>query len=279
MKKVSESDLDLLNNITSSSVIIESKIKYKNGEEYEGEIINGEIRQGWGSFKYHNGDIYEGYFKSGVREGIGEYSYADGSVYRGEWLNDMKNGKGTFQVDNKEFDGIWENDNFIEGIIYKVNSIQMNEQIINKLLDEDDYIPSIPVVSINKSSTDINSFRTPIKITKNSSKNMNNKEFKLDSPSNRLTKTPLSLKKTNIYKDLKYYESEYDQYIEKLLNENKNNTEHTIDLDIRSCNLKNINLTKAINKIMKNKIKNSYHYDNCKGLPCLCATIQNFLWN
>ncbi|KAJ8319767.1 hypothetical protein KUTeg_001354 [Tegillarca granosa] len=54
---------------------------------------------GLGKVKYSNGDVYEGYFKEGERHGHGVYSQGKytsntASVYIGEWLSDKRNGYG-----------------------------------------------------------------------------------------------------------------------------------------------------------------------------------------
>jgi hypothetical protein len=97
-----------------------------NLEEYEGEVEEEEILDGWGIYRYKNGDIYEGKFKNGAREGKGEYIFADGSHYRGDWSNDKKQGYGTYKTNKMELDGLWENDNFIEGLMFKINEFELN---------------------------------------------------------------------------------------------------------------------------------------------------------
>jgi hypothetical protein len=105
-------------------------------EVYEGEVDDNDVREGWGIYKYTNGDVYEGKFKGGIKEGKGEYVYTDGSYYRGDWKNDKKNGYGTFKFNRLEYDGIWENDEFKDGIVFRVNKFETNLAFRNTFLNE-----------------------------------------------------------------------------------------------------------------------------------------------
>ena len=72
------------------------KIKYKNGEFYIGQVLDGN-KQGEGTLYYKNGNIkYIGDFINDKFEGKGKYIYQNGEYYIGEWLNDKKQGKGIF---------------------------------------------------------------------------------------------------------------------------------------------------------------------------------------
>jgi hypothetical protein len=268
---------ELDNGLLSETIVNNDvRIEYKNKEEYIGEVIEGNIREGWGIFKYSNGDIYEGYFKNGVREGKGEYRYRDGSVYRGEWFNDMKNGYGTFQVDKKEFDGIWQDDNFKEGMIYKINSLKVDDNVIDKMLEDEIVQPKLSTFSSVNIHEVINSFRTPMKNTRSTMNITANSEFRIDSPK----KTPTSIKASNIYKEKNYYEKEYNKHIKEMLDYNpKISKEHVVDIEIRSCILEDKRITKTLNRILQNKYDGNYHYESCKGQPCLCSTIQNYIWS
>ena len=50
-------------------------------------IINGQ-----GTYKYPNGEVYEGEWKDRKRNGRGTNKYPNGEVYEGEWQDDKKNG-------------------------------------------------------------------------------------------------------------------------------------------------------------------------------------------
>ena len=99
----------------------ESKIEYKNGDTYTGEIdIKTEKRHGHGKYvfakteAYFEGTydmdkrvhgtifygatrgMYTGDFKDGKREGQGKYNYANGDVYEGLWRGNQRHGLGTY---------------------------------------------------------------------------------------------------------------------------------------------------------------------------------------
>lgn len=52
-------------------------------------------KNGRGTMKFANGDLFEGTFKNGMREGEGYYQYYNGDKYVGYWHMDKKEGKGT----------------------------------------------------------------------------------------------------------------------------------------------------------------------------------------
>jgi hypothetical protein len=103
-------------------------IHYHNGDKYEGQIVRGNVRDGFGiyvcadkekrsnyeyigSWKnnlregegkcyFYNGDLYVGDWKQGKRHGKGDHFYRKGERYTGEWKNDMKDGTGTLVSTN-----------------------------------------------------------------------------------------------------------------------------------------------------------------------------------
>jgi len=44
------------------------------------------VAVGQGTFKYANGDIYNGNFERGLRHGEGTYTKNNGSIYEGQWI-------------------------------------------------------------------------------------------------------------------------------------------------------------------------------------------------
>jgi hypothetical protein len=113
-------------------------ISYNNKTEfYEGEVDDNSVRDGWGIYKYKNGDVYEGKFRNGVREGKGEYMYTDGSFYRGDWKNDKKHGFGTFKFNRLEYDGLWVEDEFKEGTVFKINEFETNGLFDEEFLSQE----------------------------------------------------------------------------------------------------------------------------------------------
>ena len=69
--------------------------KYTNGQIYKGEFKN-YLWHGKGHIFYPNKDIYIGDFINDNKHGKGVYIFASGETYDGEWINDRKNGKGTY---------------------------------------------------------------------------------------------------------------------------------------------------------------------------------------
>ena len=105
------------------------KIKYPNGNVYEGEIdlktwkpvpgkggfilnngkwigkLNNNLPNGYGEFHYDNGDIYIGEMKEGKRVGNGSIKYSDGSMAQGNFVNDELNGEGVYLGVVKDVNG------------------------------------------------------------------------------------------------------------------------------------------------------------------------------
>ena len=70
------------------------RIMFKNeGHVYEGEFKNNDIN-GYGTFKWKNGDSYTGYMSNGKMHGKGKYTYNNGVIYEGIYNNGVKQGKG-----------------------------------------------------------------------------------------------------------------------------------------------------------------------------------------
>jgi hypothetical protein len=69
------------------------------GHVYEGEFDNNEIN-GFGTFKWKNGDSYTGNMLNGKMHGNGKYTYNDGKVYEGRYNNGVKEGKGKIYNSN-----------------------------------------------------------------------------------------------------------------------------------------------------------------------------------
>ena len=66
------------------------KIKYKNGEFYIGQVLDGN-KKGEGTLYYKKGNIkYIGDFVNDKYQGKGKYIYENGEYYIGQWLNGKK---------------------------------------------------------------------------------------------------------------------------------------------------------------------------------------------
>lgn len=104
-------------------------IEFDHNETYDGEKldVNSTSINGYGVYRYKNGDVYEGDFVEGKRHGLGEYVYKDKSYYRGEWENDCKSGRGVYCKNGKEYNGIWKENNFISGFIFELENLKVDE--------------------------------------------------------------------------------------------------------------------------------------------------------
>ncbi len=68
---------------------------------------------GIGVYKFANGDVYEGEFKSNERCGEGRYIFNEGAnglrSFGGVYRGDMRDGSGILKYDNEEVKGKWKN--------------------------------------------------------------------------------------------------------------------------------------------------------------------------
>lgn len=63
----------------------------------------GNCDEGYGIYKYDNGERYEGHFKNGKRNGYGIYTWPTGAAYGGEWLNDARHGEAVVYLTNGNY--------------------------------------------------------------------------------------------------------------------------------------------------------------------------------
>jgi len=63
---------------------------------YEGERNAAGQMEGRGTYRYANGNVYEGEYKADQKEGRGTFRFASGNVYEGEWKAGQKEGRGTY---------------------------------------------------------------------------------------------------------------------------------------------------------------------------------------
>ena len=84
--------------------------------------------EGYGIFRYENGDLYLGEFKENVKNGYGEYIWLIGKIFFGFFINDKKNGFGVLKNGEKNYYvGFWNNDQQ-EGIGKTINIIDNKEK-------------------------------------------------------------------------------------------------------------------------------------------------------
>jgi hypothetical protein len=76
---------------------------------FEGEFIN-DLMHGKGFIKnYVEKSEYSGDTRRGKRDGYGIYKYPNGDMYQGEWLENQPHGKGkyTWAHENRTTEGMW----------------------------------------------------------------------------------------------------------------------------------------------------------------------------
>eukprot|EP01035_Chromulina_nebulosa_P027401 gene27401-36041_t len=76
---------------------------------YEGDYKDG-LKHGFGKMKFPNGDLYEGEWVENKIEGEGTYTYKkSGDIYSGSWVSNKKSGQGTleFGSDSSMLVGTW----------------------------------------------------------------------------------------------------------------------------------------------------------------------------
>ncbi|MDO4879694.1 MAG: hypothetical protein Q3983_00250 [Capnocytophaga sp.] len=111
--------------IYETGLPVKGKLKYSNGNYYEGEWTDGK-RTGIGYFRWGNGDYYEGSFKEGTRFGFGKYTYANGDVKYGFFFYD-ENKKEYSMVKEDPFPEDFSNVPINEFVIQKENPIQIRK--------------------------------------------------------------------------------------------------------------------------------------------------------
>jgi len=74
------------------------------------QCLEGDCSSGYGTYKYEDGDVYEGYWENGSREGWGTYLYKEGDVYAGLWKAGEKHYFGAYYwKDGDYYMGLWKN--------------------------------------------------------------------------------------------------------------------------------------------------------------------------
>jgi hypothetical protein len=87
--------------------------KFPNGDQYEGQWLNGKPH-GPGKYIFVTGDKYQGNFYLGKRSGFGVYTWFKGGKYEGNWKDDKRDGYGKFYwVGNAQYSGTWAADQII----------------------------------------------------------------------------------------------------------------------------------------------------------------------
>ncbi len=72
--------------------------------------VTGDCDNGYGIYRWDNGDMYEGMFKDGVFDGYGIYKWSDGYSYAGQWRNGQRHGYAVTIDNGTVASGYWDND-------------------------------------------------------------------------------------------------------------------------------------------------------------------------
>lgn len=81
--------------------------------EYNGELNNKKMMEGYGVLKLRDGSIYSGYFKNSEFHGFGCYAYSSGSFYLGDWKNGSQHGSAIFvSKDGFRYTGNFKNNKY-----------------------------------------------------------------------------------------------------------------------------------------------------------------------
>jgi hypothetical protein len=107
---------DLLKNIYenfkySTQGLLYSEQKLRNGV-YKGRVNSAGVRNGYGHYKWNNGNQYNGEWKNGNMDGFGQILFANGSEYTGNLSKNQKHGQGTFKNSDGEYRGGFYNDKY-----------------------------------------------------------------------------------------------------------------------------------------------------------------------
>tara|TARA_B100001778_G_scaffold178964_1_gene147191 strand:+ start:7068 stop:7490 length:423 start_codon:yes stop_codon:yes gene_type:complete len=98
--------------------------KFANGDKYEGQWVDSKMH-GFGKYEFANGDRYNGDFHDNKRDGSGTYVWKDKGIYKGQWKADKREGSGTFKWTNSAtYIGFWRDDQIIDMDVNTVTDTQ-----------------------------------------------------------------------------------------------------------------------------------------------------------
>ncbi len=82
-----------------------------------GECKSGNCSEGYGTYRFANGDVYMGNFKDGKQHGQGTFVWASGDKYEGEWKDGYQDGYATFTwTTGQSKNGSWSQGQFVREI-------------------------------------------------------------------------------------------------------------------------------------------------------------------
>ena len=100
--------------------------KYGNGDKYDGQWKDSKMH-GYGKYEFENGDRYNGDFHDNKRDGSGVYVWKDKGSYTGMWKLGKREGFGTFKwkKNNATYIGYWQDDQIIDMDVNTVTDSQV----------------------------------------------------------------------------------------------------------------------------------------------------------
>jgi hypothetical protein len=103
---------------------------WDSGNKYQGIFKNGK-RTGQGTYTFANGDKFVGEFLDGKFHGKGKYTYTDGDVYDGQWLLGRMSGHGVLKrADGTKQEGEFKDGAYVEK--WNMNTDEVIEPDANK---------------------------------------------------------------------------------------------------------------------------------------------------
>lgn len=114
---IGSTDLDqsFINKFNSTNQTAQTTNKTSSGSTTKKSASNpgceGDCQNGYGSYYYIDGAIYDGYFSNGFRNGPGAYTFTNGDSYEGMWVNGVKEGYAIYKwKDGSYYAGYYKND-------------------------------------------------------------------------------------------------------------------------------------------------------------------------
>lgn len=111
--------------------------KWTEGDVYEGQWKDGKMN-GQGTYKYPDGGVYVGQYKNNIQNGQGTFKYSDGGVYEGQWKDARKNGQGTYtNINGVKSSGIWVDDELKGKSLEDLDKLTQSNQTNTECIDGD----------------------------------------------------------------------------------------------------------------------------------------------
>ncbi len=131
-----QDSIGIIYSIAKKSKVINSKYGLYSGYTF----MN--MRHGYGTMKYNNGDIYKGYWIFNKKSGYGELTYENGDSYKGRWKKNYMNGYGKYTIGNKKYVGFWLKNELKEAFVGTKDSLEntLNKKEKKKLTAETEKI-------------------------------------------------------------------------------------------------------------------------------------------